>query len=129
MAAEMAGHLVGAPVPLQQTAYQGPGGGREVTVAAGLRPAPAGVPLGELGAVGPIAGGADAVDLAPDGAAVTPQGMRDLRAGAAGLPQGAERVPFLYGDLSIHGSLYSLGGEWKGTGSAGHRTISHRCCT
>jgi hypothetical protein len=62
-------------------------------------------------------------------AANTVEDLGDDGHGIAQLAEGAQGVSFVRGDLSIHGSLRSLGGEWKSTGLTGHRFLAGNCRT
>src|SRR6266849_3121118 len=100
-AAESARHLLRAPVLAQQRLDPLPVARRKPPVASRPRASPSCVPVGELRAVGGVAPGAIAPDLAPDGAAVAPEQAGDRGGGEAPLPQQAQGVPFREGDLVI----------------------------
>src|SRR2546427_7280547 len=68
--AEPARHLLRTPILPQELLDLRPLSGRELPIASGVRAAAAGVPLGELGAIRPIARGPIALHLPRHGAAM-----------------------------------------------------------
>jgi hypothetical protein len=100
-AAQPARHLVGTPIFAEQLLDLRPLHARELSIAARVGAPAAGVPVGELGAIGPVTVRAVALDLAPDRAAVAVQEPGDRGGRQPALTQQTQRVSFRKGDLAV----------------------------
>ncbi len=113
-APQPAGDLLRTPVLAEERLHLRPRRGREPAVAPGARAPAPGIPVGELGAVGPVAVRSVAAHLAPDRAAVPAQQPGDRCGRRSPLAQQPQGISFGEGDLVIrHRWLPSLGGESK----------------
>src|SRR5437867_2796304 len=90
----------------------------------------AGIPVRELGPVGPVGPRAIAPHLPPDGAAMASEHAGDRSRDEAALAEQAQGVSFREGDLAVrHGRLLSLGGEQKTTVCQVTFLVGRPCCT
>ena len=126
--AEIAGHLLRTPLLFEEGADEVDVGRREALVPPGAGSPGACAAVREGWPVAPILP-AVAVQFAPDRAPVAARRPGNGRRVVPELAEHTESVSFIEGDLSIHGSLHSLGGELKSTGLAGHLSRSAPCCT